>query len=114
MQLAEMTKRCEIRNFNHNHQITGVLICAGDGNICMKRGFTTYVLWFNLQGAERVSYDYQFRKKVLESSGLIVLHFNVVGVLNYNFAAETDSEMYHLLPISDGFFSGFDTRLIDN
>ena len=69
----------------------------------MKRGFTTYVMWFNLQGAERVSYDCQFRKKVLESSGLIVLHFNVVGVLNYNFAAETDSERYHLLPISDGF-----------
>ena len=103
MQLAEMTKQCEIRNFNHNHQITGVLICAGDGNICMKRGFTTYVMRFNLQGAERVSYDCQFRKKVLESSGLIVLHFNVVGVLNYNFAAEPDSEMYHLLPISDGF-----------
>ena len=71
-------------------------------------------MWFNLQGAERVSYDYQFRKKVLESSGLIVLHFNVVGVLNYNFATEPDSERYHLLPISDGFFSGFDTRLIDN
>ena len=48
----------------------------------MKRGFTTHVLWFNLQGAKRVSCDYQFRKKVPESSGHIVLYFNVVGVLN--------------------------------
>ena len=84
----------------------------------MKRGFTTYVLWFNLQGAKRVSRDYQFRKKVLESSGALCAPFQNCWCFEQyfltSFATKPDSKSYHLSSIIDGFLSGYDTGLIDN
>ena len=71
----------------------------------MKRGFTTYVLWFNLQGAKRVS----FRKKVLESSGAHCAPFQCSWCFELYFLS-----IICTLSIIDGFLSGYDPRLIDN